>query len=153
MKTIFCFITLFCVALLSIPCSAHKPDSTLRDSVNESGILFQPEQKPYYLRGGNQGLLDDLYTAILKTMPVRPDSVSGRAFVSFKITKQGMIDQNSIKVIRNRSVPDDYMNAAIEAIKSLGKFEPGKLSGTPVNVTYTISVIYPVPAEFIKTSE
>lgn len=153
MKTIFCFISLLCVALLSLPCSAHKPDSTLQDSVVESKILFNPEQQPYYLGGGNQGLRDDLYTAILKTIPVRPDSVSGRAFVSFKITKQGMIDPNSIKVIRNRSVPDDYMNAAIEAIKSLGKFEPGKISGTPVNVTYTISVLYPVPAEFIKTGE
>lgn len=55
--------------------------------------------------------------------------------------------------MRNRSVPEDYMDAAIEAIKSLGKFEPGKLNGIPKNVTYNISIEYPVPLEFIKTSE
>jgi len=88
---------------------------------------------------------------MLKTAPVQ-DSVSRRAVVRFAIDKHGLIDHNSIKVIRNRSsVADDYMNAAIEAIKHLGKFEPGKLNGTPVSVRYDLPIIYPIPTKFIRT--
>lgn len=96
---------------------------------------------------------NDLYTTLSKTAPIVQDSVNGRAAVIFVISKDGQIDNNSIRVIRNRSVPDDYLKAAIEAIKGLGKFEPGKMNGIPVRVTYTIPVIYPVPSDFINKSE
>ena len=70
---------------------------------------------------------------------------------SFAITKDGSVDPNSIKLWRNRSVPEEYINAAIEAIKSLGKFEPGKLNGIPVKVTYNICIKYPIPLDRVKT--
>ncbi|MCM1071812.1 MAG: energy transducer TonB [[Clostridium] fimetarium] len=153
MKTLFHIMTVLCVALFSISCRAQKHTSTFQDNVDESEIFFEPEQQPYYLNGGSQGMLSDLYTAISRTAPEANDSVKRRAAVSFKITKKGMIDPNSIKVIRNRSVPDDYMNAAIEAIKGLGKFEPGKMNGTPKTVTYSLPILYPVPTDMVKTGE
>ena len=48
-------------------------------NVDESKIFFDPEQQPYYLNGGSKGLLNDLYTAMLKTTPVTQDCVKGRA--------------------------------------------------------------------------
>lgn len=153
MRRIYYFITLWCVALVAMSCNTHKYASTYQDDVKESQLFYEPEQQPYYLHGGSEGLFNDLYTAILKTAPVTQDSVSGQAIVTFKITKQGIIDSNSIKVIRNRAVPDDYMSAAIEAIKNLDKFEPGKMNGTPVTVEFTLPIKYPVPKDKIKTSE
>lgn len=143
------------VASFPISCSPHKHTTTFQGEIeiNESKIFHQPEEQAHYIRGGKKGLLHDLYTTILKSAPVTQDSVTGRAYVQFKITKHGIIDPNSIKVIRNRYVPDDYMNTAIEAIKSLGNFEPGKMMGTPVTVTYLLPIIYPVPTDHIKTSE
>jgi len=90
---------------------------------------------------------------MLKTVHITQDCISGRAFVSFKITKDGIIDPNSIRIIRNKSVPVDYINAAIEAIKGLGTFEPGKMNGIPKAVYYTLPIRYPIPMELIKTSE
>lgn len=149
MKIIYTFLTLLCIALFSISCNTHKHNT---ENVKNSKIFYEPEQQPYYLRGGEQGLLNDLYTIILKTAPEIQDSISRRAVVRFTINKHGLIDHNSIKVIRNRSsVPDDYMNAAIEAIKHLGKFEPGRINGIPVSVRYNLPIIYPVPAKFIRT--
>lgn len=116
-------------------------------------LLVNPHQNPYYLHGGDKGLRNDLYTTLSKTAPVVQDFVNGRAAVEFVISKDGQIDINSIRVIRNRSVPDDYLKAAIEAIKGLGKFEPGKINGIPVKVTYLIPVIYPVPSDFIDKNE
>ena len=45
------------------------------------------------------------------------------------------------------------MNAAIEAIKKLGKFEPAKMNGTPKKAWYNLPIIYPIPLDKIITSE
>lgn len=144
-------MALLCIALFPISCNTHKHTTALQDDVNASKIFYEPEQQPHYLHGGSEGLLNDLYAIMLKTSPIH-DSISRRAVIGFTINKQGLIDHNSIKVITNRSyIPDDYMNAAIEAIKLLGKFEPGKLNGTPVSVRYYLPILYPIPYKFIKT--
>lgn len=150
MKHKVLFTILLCIALLSISCNTHKLTLPLQDNTKEPKIFYEPEQQPHYLQGGEQGLLNDLYAIMLKNAPVTQDCVSGRAAVRFSINKQGLIDNYSIKIIRNKSVPDDYMHAAIEAIKLLGKFEPGKLNGVPVSVTYTLPILYPIPYKFIK---
>lgn len=154
MKILFCFMILSWVALMQTSCTTHKHAPTLHDKEYESNIFSDPYyQYPYYLNGGDEGLMNDLYTALLKTAPATQECDSARAYVSFSISKEGLIDPNSIKIMRNRSVPDDYMNAAIEAIKGLGKFEPGKMNGIPKTITYNLPVIYPVPLDRIKTSE
>ena len=126
---------------------------TSNDKIDESKVFYEPEQQPYYLNGDTEGLLNDLYTSILETTPVTQECVKGRANVRFIISEDGQIDTNSIKVIRNRAVPEDYLKSAIEAIKKLGKFEPGKMNGTPLRMTYYVSIIYPVPPKYIKTTE
>lgn len=133
--------------------NTHKQDSTSHDNANEPVLWGHPYINPYYLHGGGKGLYNDLYTILLKTAPLTQYSVKGRAAVSFVISKDGQIDYNTIKVERNWSVPDDYLNAAIEAIKKLGKFEPGKFNGTPKSTRYNIRIDYPVPPKYIKTTE
>lgn len=124
----------------SNPCDSIKPFT-----------LVDPHLPPHYLNGGGDGLLNDLYTALSRNAPLTQDSIQGKAMFSFAITKDGCVDPNSIKLWRNRSVPEEYINAAVEAIKSLGKFEPGKLNGIPVKVTYNICIKYPIPLDRIKT--
>ena len=153
MKTIFCYLTLLCIALVQTSCNTHKNTSALQDNIVESGIFFEPEQQPYYLHEDTKGLLKDLYTTISETAHVTQECVKGRAVVWFDISKDGKIDANSIKVIVNRSVPDDYLKSAIEAIKKLGEFEPGKMNGIPKKVAWNLPIIYPVPLENIKTPE
>jgi len=152
MKLLIYCVLLSCIALFPTSCNTHKSTPIADSNGNKPCIFINPHQMPFYLNGGDDRLRSDLYTALSKTAPVQ-ECIKGRAFVSFSISKDGTIDPNSIKVMRNRSVPEDYMDAAIEAIKSLGKFEPGKLNGIPKKVTYNISIEYPVPLEFIKTSE
>lgn len=133
--------------------NTHQHTPTADSDGDTPLVLVNPRRNPYYLNGGDKGLYNDLYTTLSKTAPVVQDSVNGRAAVDFVISKDGQIDINSIRVMRNRSVPDDYLKAAIEAIKGLGKFEPGKMNGIPIKVTYTIPVIYPVPSDFIDKNE
>lgn len=133
--------------------NTHKQDSISQDIIVESKIFYEPEQQPYYLNGDTKGLLKDLYTTISEIAPLTQECVKGRAVVRFDISKDGQIVANSIKVLRNSSVPDDYLKAAIEAIKKLGKFEPGKMNGIPKKVAWNLPIIYPVPMEYIKTTE
>ena len=153
MKGLFYYIALMCVVLIQTSGNAHRHTSTLSNNIDESEIFSDPEQQPYYINGGDKGLLNDLYTTLFKTTSVTQDSIKSRAVVSFKISEDGQLDSNSIKVVRNKSVPDDYLKAAIEAIKNLGKFEPGKMNGTPIRVTLYLHILYPIPIEHIKTSE
>lgn len=125
----------------------------MQDKIEESEIFSDPEQSPYYIHGGNKGLLNDLYTTISETAPAVQECFNGRAVVRFDISEYGQVDSTSIKVIINKSVPDDYLIVAIDAIKKLGKFEPGKMNGIPKKVTWNLPIIYPVPLEHIKTIE
>lgn len=153
MKYISYCLILLCTALVQISCNTNKHTLTAHENVKERIVLSNPHQHPYYLNGGKDGLMNDLYAILSKTAPVTQECVSGRAYVSFVISEDGLIDHDTIKVIRNRSVPEDYIDAAIEAIKKLGRFEPGKLNGTPKRVAYTIPVKYPIPLDCVTTSE
>lgn len=137
---------------LTLPITFKEPGAIFIRG-GESEIFSNPEQQAHYINGGDKGLLNDLYTTILKTTPITQDSVKGRAIVSFKISKEGQIDSGTIKVLKNKSVPEDYLAAAIDAIKKLGKFEPGKMNGTPLKVTYNLPIIYPVPLDKINAGE
>ncbi len=133
--------------------NTHKEDSTSHDNVNEQVVWGHPYINPYYLHGGNKGLYNDLYAILQKNATVSHNSVKGRAAVRFIISEAGQIDYNTIKIERNWSVPDDYLKAAIEAIKKLGKFEPGKFNGTPKRVRYNIRIDYPVPLDMTNAAE
>lgn len=153
MNAIFSCLALLCLALLQTSCNTHKRTSASQDKIVESEIFYEPEQQPYYLHGDTKGLLNDLYTTISETAPVTQECLKGRAVVRFDISKDGQIDTNSIKVVINKYMPDDYLKAAIEAIKKLGKFEPGKMNGIPKKVTWNLPIIYPVPMEHMAITK
>ena len=155
MKNLFYIIILLYVALLLTSCSTHEDITTLQNKVNELKIFENPEQPAEYLNGGNLGFRNEIYSKLIKIAPVTQDSISGRALVRFDISEEGLIVPDSIKVIKNPNVPEDYLDAAIEVIKGLGRFNPGKLNGIPHKTTWALSIRYPVPLEYVdsRTSE
>ena len=155
MKNLFYIIILLYVALLLTSCSTHEDITTLQNKVNELKIFENPEQPAEYLNGGNLGFRNEIYSKLIKIAPVTQDSISGRALVRFDISEEGLIVPDYIKVIKNPNVPEDYLDAAIEVIKGLGRFNPGKLNGIPHKTTWALSIRYPVPLEYVdsRTSE
>lgn len=153
MKNLLFVMIFLSVALSQTSCNTQKHTPTLHEKADESEIFSDPEQQPYYLQGDKKGLMNDLYSALLKTAPATQECISGRAVVRFDISEDGRIDSNSIKVIRNLNVPEEYVEAAIGAIKSLGRFEPGKMNGIPIKVSWTLPIIYPVPLDRIIAGE
>lgn len=155
MKNLFYIMTLLGVALSQTSCSTHEEITTLQNKVDELKIFENPEQPAEYLNGGNLGFRNEIYSKLIKIAPVTHDSISGRALVRFDVSEEGLIVPDSIKVIKNRNVPEDYLDAAIEVIKGLGRFNPGKLNGIPHKSTWALSIRYPVPLEYVnsRTSE
>lgn len=103
-------------------------------------------------------MLEDLYTILSKTIPIFQDNKEGhRAFLRFLITKEGNIVCDSIKVARNKSVPAEYVEAAIAAIKELKAFTPGqRYNGEKQKYEncacwMNLVLIYPIPREFVRT--
>ena len=111
------------------------------------------EEKPVYINGGDDGLLRDLYCHLSCVSLSHSDSIKGRCFFTFAISKDGIIDVETIKLARKTTLPDEYVDAAKEAVKHLGKFKPGKMNGTPVKVWYNVSIKYPIPLDKINPSE
>ncbi len=111
------------------------------------------EEKPVYINGGDKGLLRDLYSNLSNAKNSHSDSIKGKCIFTFAISKDGVIEAETIHLVRNTSLPEEYVNDAKEAIKHLGKFTPGKNCGTPVNVWYILPVVYPIPLDKIKPNE
>ena len=153
MKKLVVPFILLCVALIQTSCNTYEHASEFENNTEKSKIFYNPTQNPYYINGGDKGLLNDLYSAILKNTPPIQDSVKSRAVVRYSVSKDGIIDPNSIKVVRNKSVPEDYMEAAIKAIKNLGAYEPGKINLIHKKVNYYLPIIYPVPLDKIINNE
>lgn len=111
------------------------------------------EERPVYINGGDDGLLRDLYFNLSTVSLSQSDCIKGRCIFTFAISKDGIIDLETIKLARKTTLPDEYVNAAKEAVEHLGKFKPGKMNGTPVKVWYTIPVIFPIPLDKISSNE
>ncbi|MDE6415856.1 MAG: energy transducer TonB [Duncaniella sp.] len=111
------------------------------------------EERPVYIKGGDDGLLRDLYCNLSTVSLSQSDTIKGRCIFTFVISKDGMIDVETIKLVRKTTLPDVYVNAAKEAVKHLGEFKPGKKNGTPVKVWYTLPVIFPIPLDKFNPNE
>jgi len=116
------------------------------------------DDAPVYLNGGGDGLLRDLYCNLSSASLSQSDCIKGKCFFTFAISKDGTIDVETIRLVRKTSLPDEYVNAAKESIKHLGKFQPGRRFNSkeekwePQRVQYTIVVIFPIPSKYL-TSE
>lgn len=122
----------------------------------------EPEQKqtqsgpPVYKNGGDSGMLRDLARNI--AFPVTDKPLSGRLVMKFPIDYDGKIVHDSIKVVRNLSdLPQEYIDAAVRAIKMLGDFTPPQKAGKEVYdksgrlVTYICWMT--VPVNFVAPKE
>jgi len=74
-----------------------------------------------------------------KYPPMAKDAgISGTVYIRFVIDENGKVTQT--EVLRGVAGGKSLDNAAVETVKSLPKFKPGKQRGKPVRVYYTVPV-------------
>ena len=100
----------------------------------DNDTVFQiVEQMPQF-PGGEQALMEFVAKSVVYPEEAKEKNISGRVFVSFVVEKDGSV--SNVKVLRGIGGGCD--EEAVRVIKSMPKWEPGKMKGKPVRVSYQI---------------
>lgn len=91
------------------------------------------------------GGLDSMYAYIHKNLKypeaAKEKGIEGRVFVSFIIEKDGSISNILVK----RAIGGGCEEAAVEMIKNMPKWKPGKQRGKPVRFQFTLPIKFELP--------
>lgn len=112
---------------------ANKPES----SVDETVVFLAPEEMPEF-PGGYGALLNFLGQNIKYPTIAAENGVSGRVTVNFVVNKDGSISDAKIL----RGVDQALDKEAIRLVCSMPKWKPGKQSGKPVRVSYSVPISF-----------
>ncbi len=93
------------------------------------------EHRPEF-PGGDQALLDYMAHTVKYPEMAVDGCITGTVYIQFTITKKGKVDD--VKVIR--SIHPLLDEPAVEVIKNLPDWIPGKQRGKPVNVSFVIPI-------------
>lgn len=125
------------------------------DSKQDSTVMQVVEQMPEF-PGGNPALMKYLSQNMKYPAEAQAARKEGRIIISFVVKKDGSLDD--IKVVRG--VDPALDQEAIRVIAAMPKWTPGMQKGKPVNVKYTVPLMFKLPpepttppAEEIKASE
>ena len=127
--------------------SAVIESSASQDNAPQSKVYDSVEQMPEF-PGGMEALIDFLSSNVHYPENAVKNDVEGRVLVQFVIEKTGEI--GDVKVVR--SVDEELDAEAVRVVKSMPKFEPGRINGKAVAVWYTLPIMFklkgdPEPSE------
>ncbi|MCM1256026.1 MAG: M56 family metallopeptidase [Duncaniella sp.] len=100
------------------------------------------EKRPEF-PGGERALMNHIITNLRYPEAAENANVQGRVIATFVVKSDGSI--GDVKIVR--SVAPDIDAEAIRLIKSLPKFTPGTVDGKPVNVQYSLPLIFKLTDE------
>ena len=112
------------------------PVSTDNKPANVNKLYTYVEQMPMLpTGGGNTAIVEFIQRSIVYPVGV---SASGRVFVGFTVNQAGAVqDVNVVK-----GLAPAFDQAVVAAVKKLPTFIPGKQSGKPVNVSFTVPIMF-----------
>lgn len=124
------------------------PVKIIKPNVTDADVYEVVEKMPEFPDGGMSGLMKYLSANIRYPEAAHKAGTQGRVTVQFVVGKDGSI--GDVKVIRG---VDPTLDAeAIRVISGMPKWKPGTQKGEPVNVRYTVPVMFrltPEPVEKI----
>ena len=116
-----------------------------------SGAAFTPEGKPlkYDLKtqvkptlngGGDQAIVAAVSSRVSYPPEALQQQQSGRVFATFLVDDAGFV--RNVRILKS---PSPLFNATVlDAVWALGRFEPGKMLGEPVDIFFTIPVSFKI---------
>ncbi|MCH5345866.1 MAG: energy transducer TonB [Muribaculaceae bacterium] len=116
----------------------HKEEVIVEEKKPEpvkEEVFTAVEQMPTF-PGGDAALMQYLSSHIKYPAAAAENGIQGRVTVQFVVTKTGAIGE--VKVVRSKD--PDLDKEAVRVVKSLPKFNPGRMNGQAVAVWYTLPV-------------
>lgn len=110
-------------------------------SVDDEVFVVVEEQAEF------PGGMDSLYAYIVKNLKypeqAKEKGIQGRVFVQFVIEKDGSI--SNVKILRG--IGGGCEEAAVEMVKNMPKWKPGKQRGKPVRYQYVLPIKFELPKD------
>jgi len=100
-------------------------------------VFVVVEEMPTF-PGGDAELMKYITTNTVYPDIAKENNIQGRVIIRFCVTYKGAVDQVSIL----KGVDPSLNDEAIRVIKTLPTWKPGKQGGKPVNVWYSVPVLF-----------
>jgi len=114
---------------------------TVQEEVKEeeapTEVFVVVEEMPQF-PGGETELLKYVYANIQYPEIAKENNLQGRVILRFCVTYKGGVDQVSVI----KGVDPSLDNEAIRVVKTLPPWKPGKQGGKPVNVWYSLPIVF-----------
>lgn len=112
-------------------------DSTIKVKINNE-IVYDLVDEPAEFPGGMYACKNFILTNLVYPSKAKEKGIEGKCYLKFIITESGEV--SNVKVIKGVQDCPECDQEAIRLIKSMPKWEPGKINGKPVNSTFTLPV-------------
>ena len=123
--------------------------STLVDAPVKDSVYNIVEEMPEF-PGGVEAMMKYVADNVKYPQEARDKDISGRAFVSFVIEKDGSVSNVEVK----RGIGGGCDEEAVRVISAMPKWKPGKQKGKPVRVNYMMPLNFKLddgqPAKSVK---
>ena len=131
LKYLFGFV-IAAMLLTAFGCEQHNALPEQKEPV-----FFIVEQMPDY-PGGEQALRDFIASAVNYPEEAKEKGIEGRVYVSFTIADDGKV--TDVKIARG--VDPILDKEALRVVSSMPDWKPGMQRGVPVNVQFTVPIIF-----------
>ncbi|HIX26241.1 MAG TPA: M56 family metallopeptidase [Candidatus Barnesiella excrementigallinarum] len=127
--------------------NSHSTPSTTTESLPQTATVHEePEQEPVFevaevmpvFPGGTQALLNTIAQKLKYPPKAIDDQIEGRVVLQFVVDKQGKV--TDIQVLQG--ITPELNQAAIDVVRALPDWNPGMQDGEPVNVKYTLPIVF-----------
>ena len=144
MKTSFLrILIIICALVWSLGAQAQKSIDLINDNYDASNdeVFHSSGHMPSF-PGGDVALMKFIKDNMIYPPEALKNRIEGKVIIQFVVTKTGKVGK--VKVVR--SVNKELDQEAVRLIKTLPDFSPGRNAmGEPVNVWYTLPVIFKLP--------
>jgi len=120
---------------------AEVQQMTKPASVDSKGVFNHVEEMPYF-PGGEVALMKWLGENVTYPIGASQQGIQGRVVVRYIVRSDGSIDD--VQIVRSLSQECDA--AAVRAVQAMPKWTPGKQKGEPVDVYYTLPILFKLQA-------
>lgn len=107
------------------------------EEITEEEVFSIVEEMPSY-PGGAAAVANYIANNLQYPQSAIENGIQGKVFVQFVVEKDGSV--SNVKVIRGLSTECD--EAAVNVVKSMPKWTPGKQRNQPVRVSYSLPIMF-----------
>ena len=107
-------------------------------SIKDTATIYTKVEKMAEYIGGKEELVRDIKNNLVYPQKAKEEMIEGRVFIKFVVKKDGSTCCYSVV----RSSDSVFEQAALQAVTKLGKWEPARNNGKPVNSYFMLPITF-----------